>query len=228
LRAVIRIAVIADSPVHRAGLTSMLGEQPDVEIVAAVNHLGDGDDGPLEHALAVVHEADVTIVVPRRDASVDDELFPDQSDLDERHRGPAMVVLLERLEAGVAQAAYDAGARAVLELDVRAEELLAAVRAVAAGLVVVPSGVSAELLSGVRSVATGAGVAYVAAAPLTSREREVLALLAQGLANKVIAVRLGITEHTVKTHIAAVYEKLNARNRTEVLIAAARMGLVVL
>jgi DNA-binding NarL/FixJ family response regulator len=225
---VIRVAVVADSPVHRAGLASVLGDEPDIEIVAAADHHGDGDDGRLEPSLAGSHEPDVILVVPRRDASVYDELSADQSDLDERHRGPAMMVLLERLEAGAAQAAYEAGASAVLGLDARAEELLAAVRAVAAGLVVVPVGVSAELLSGARRVPTSGGAASMAAAPLTSREREVLALLAQGLANKVIAARLGITEHTVKTHVAAVYEKLNARNRAEVLIAAARQGLVVL
>jgi two-component system nitrate/nitrite response regulator NarL len=224
---VIRIAVIADSPVHRAGLASVLGGEPDIEIVAAVNYLDDGDDGRLEHSRVASHEADVVLVVPRRDATMDDEFSSEQSDLDERHRGPATIVLLERLDVGAAQVAYEAGASAVLGLDVRAEELVAAVRAVATGLVVVQSGVSAELFSGARQVATSGGPASVASASLTSREREVLALLAQGLANKVIAARLGITEHTVKTHVAAVYEKLGARNRAEVLIAAARMGLVM-
>jgi DNA-binding NarL/FixJ family response regulator len=63
---------------------------------------------------------------------------------------------------------------------------------------------------------------------LTPREREVLALLAEGLANKMIAPRLGISEHTVKTHVAAVYEKLHARNRAEAVVAAARQGLLLL
>ena len=65
-------------------------------------------------------------------------------------------------------------------------------------------------------------------AALTPREREVLALLAQGRANKQIAPRLGITEHTVKAHVAAIYEKLGAGNRAEAAIAAARLGLLLL
>jgi DNA-binding NarL/FixJ family response regulator len=117
----------------------------------------------------------------------------------------------------------------VLTIDASAEELRSALRAIAAGLVVVHAAVSAELLAGARRVPTAARTAAAATpTPLTSREREVLALLAQGLANKVIASRLGITEHTVKTHVAAVYEKLHARNRAEVLVAAARQGLVLL
>jgi DNA-binding NarL/FixJ family response regulator len=63
---------------------------------------------------------------------------------------------------------------------------------------------------------------------LTPRERQVLALLAEGLANKAIAPRLGITEHTVKAHVAAIYDKLHAGNRAEAVVAAARQGLLLL
>ena len=63
---------------------------------------------------------------------------------------------------------------------------------------------------------------------LTPRENEVLQLLAQGLANKQIALRLGISEHTVKFHSSAIYSKLNVTNRTEAVGQGARMGLIVL
>jgi DNA-binding NarL/FixJ family response regulator len=138
------------------------------------------------------------------------------------------MMLLDRVDAAIAQDAYAAGASAVLAIDAAADELRAALRAVAAGLVVLPAGVSAELLGGTHRVVSDADPTGAPSASLTSREREVLALLAQGLANKVIAARLGITEHTVKTHVAAVYQKLDARNRAEVLVAAARRGLVML
>jgi two-component system nitrate/nitrite response regulator NarL len=64
--------------------------------------------------------------------------------------------------------------------------------------------------------------------PLTPREREVLALLGEGLANKAIAARLGISEHTAKFHVNAIFGKLGVESRAEAIVQAARMGLVVL
>jgi DNA-binding NarL/FixJ family response regulator len=64
--------------------------------------------------------------------------------------------------------------------------------------------------------------------PLTERELEVLQQLAQGLANKQIALSLGISEHTVKFHISGIYSKLGATNRTEAVRLGVRRGLVVL
>src|SRR5262249_21126846 len=66
------------------------------------------------------------------------------------------------------------------------------------------------------------------AEPLTPREREVLALLAEGLANKAIAARLGISEHTAKFHVNAILGKLGVDSRAEAIVRALRMGLVVL
>jgi DNA-binding CsgD family transcriptional regulator len=65
-------------------------------------------------------------------------------------------------------------------------------------------------------------------APLTAREREVLALLAEGLGNKVIAARLGLSEHTVKTHVTAILAKLDADTRAEAVAVGARAGLILL
>jgi two-component system nitrate/nitrite response regulator NarL len=94
-------------------------------------------------------------------------------------------------------------------------------------LIVMQPLVSTELV-GAGAQASDTSSNATSAMPLTKREAEVLALLSQGLANKVIAARLGISEATVKTHIAAVYEKLNARNRAEAVVAAARHGLITL
>jgi DNA-binding CsgD family transcriptional regulator len=63
---------------------------------------------------------------------------------------------------------------------------------------------------------------------LTPREREILSMLAEGLPNKVIASRLGISEHTVKTHLEAVFEKLGASTRAEAVARAVRLGLLLL
>jgi two-component system, NarL family, nitrate/nitrite response regulator NarL len=62
--------------------------------------------------------------------------------------------------------------------------------------------------------------------PLTAREHEVLALVADGLRNREIAARLGISEHTVKFHLSAIFGKLDAASRTEVVRKALRLGLI--
>ena len=222
----IRVAIVAESAVHRAGLASVIGAEPDVRIIAtSTRHDAERLSADGLFGLA---DVDVVIVVPGREPeSAFSGVSRDASDLD-APRGAATMVLLEELETTDALDAYAAGASAVLAIDASAEELRAALRAVAAGLTVFPSGVSGHLLVSARRVASDSRGRPASTASLTSREREVLTLLAQGLANKVIASRLGITEHTVKTHIAAVYEKLDARNRAEVLVAAARQGLVML
>jgi two-component system, NarL family, nitrate/nitrite response regulator NarL len=113
------------------------------------------------------------------------------------------------------------------------------VRAAAAGLVSLPREMLADVLAaGVTFAPLGAGslgtstdaprVPSGTTAALTPREREVLTLLGEGLANKAIAPRLGITEHTVKAHVAAIYAKLGAGNRAEAVMAAARAGLLLL
>lgn len=146
---------------------------------------------------------------------------------------PPLVVLLDRADRHRVARALRAGARAVLPLDADAASVLAATRAAAAGLVTVPWELAAELLvPGMAEVGATSADALPPAdgtlAPLTPREREVLALLARGLANKQMAARLGITEHTVKAHVASIYEKLHAGNRAEAVVAAARRGLLLL
>jgi DNA-binding NarL/FixJ family response regulator len=105
----------------------------------------------------------------------------------------------------------------ILPSDVSAEELTAAVHALSQGLIVGTSTLLFE--SEGEPVAPG---------PLTERELEVLGLLAKGLANKQIAVVLGISEHTVKFHVSSIYTKLNVTNRTEAVRAGLRGGWIAL
>jgi two-component system nitrate/nitrite response regulator NarL len=200
----------ADSSAVRASLESVLDAEEDVVVVASAR------------------DADVILVAADR-ARLRDELpsFEDAG-LDGLSHRAATLVLLDRIETDAVRDAFTAGANAVLTIDASGEELIAAIRAVALGLSVMPSATSAELMSHLRVVPPTAEPSASRAVALTPREREVLALLAGGLANKVIAARLGITEHTVKTHIAAVYEKLDASNRAEAVVAAARQGMLML
>jgi DNA-binding NarL/FixJ family response regulator len=136
------------------------------------------------------------------------------------------VVLLDDLDGEAGARALRAGARAVLPRHASPEEIRAAVRAAAAGLASVPAALAGALIDGASPGARAP--ADTGDDTLTPREREILTLLAEGLVNKEIAVQLGISEHTVKTHLAAIYEKLEASNRAEAVATGLRRGLVML
>ena len=137
------------------------------------------------------------------------------------------VVLLDELDGAAGAGALRAGARAVLPRSAAPEEIRAAVRAAAAGLASLPAALAGALLDGTSPDGAGALV-DTRDQILTPRERQVLTLLGEGLLNKEIAVQLGISEHTVKTHLAAIYEKLDASNRAEAVARGLRRGLIML
>lgn len=124
------------------------------------------------------------------------------------------------------------GVQALLPRDADAREILATIDAVHAGLTVLPSSVASALLAPAtrasRLTVAGLGGAPAAIAPLSPREREILALLAEGMGNKIVAARLGISEHTVKTHVASIFQKLGAETRAEAVAIGARSGLILL
>jgi DNA-binding NarL/FixJ family response regulator len=131
--------------------------------------------------------------------------------------GPAPVLALVA-DARAGGTALRQGARGVLLRHAGAPALEAAVAAVARGLLV--------LEPGLRLLGREPDAADVA--ELTAREREVLQLVSLGLANKEVARRLGVSDSTVKFHVNAILEKLGARSRTDAVVRAARLGLLVL
>ena len=136
-----------------------------------------------------------------------------------------LLLVAGELAPGDAYAALRAGVRAVLPSELLPEQLLAALEAVAAGLVVMhPADVDGALAE-VRS--SGRPLRDLVE-PLTRREREVLQMVAAGSGNKEIAAKLGISEHTVKFHVAAILGKLGAESRTEAVALGIRRGLVML
>ncbi len=148
-----------------------------------------------------------------------DVLLTDEAPADAR----VPVVLLS--EAGDAEAvgtALRAGVRGVISWDATAEEMEGAIYAVNAGLVVTTTAWMGELLP------EETAVAEELAEPLSERELEVMDQLTDGLSNKLIAHRLNISEHTVKTHVASILGKLGASSRTEAVSQAIRRGLVML
>lgn len=243
-----RVAVLAPSPLVRAGLDALLADTAGVVTVALPFDPEDDaapfgaslldssplDASPLERAAG--SGADVVVWAPASPLDVTALLGAGLVDLRGGAFGdagpaatPALVVIAD-LAPREAAAALRAGARAVLPNGVRADTLAAAVAAAAAGLVVFPAEEAAGVLPGDEPGAGGPPDAAGgrAVAPLSGRERDVLALVAEGLANKQIAYRLGISEHTVKTHVAALFSKLHAGTRAEAVVTAARAGLLLL
>ena len=139
---------------------------------------------------------------------------------------PAIVLLTEEARRPLGAEALRAGVRAVLPRHASGEEIIAAIEAAAAGLIVIHPDTVGAFQPG-PSASTRAGVVS-ARQPLTPREIEVLGMIAEGLGNKIIAARLGISEHTVKFHIASIFVKLNAGSRTEAVTIGVRQGLILI
>jgi len=130
---------------------------------------------------------------------------------------PAGILLLSDDLPHIPDLKRSSGVWGILPSDSSAEELTAAVHALSQGLIV-----------GAPHLLFKPEGDPVERGPLTERELEVLGLLARGLANKQIAVELGISEHTVKFHVSSIYTKLDVTNRTEAVRAGLRGGWIAL
>ena len=219
-----RVLVAAASAVTRAGLEAILAREPAFTIVGgAARDVSLADD-------VAEHEPDVVLV----EAPSDDEnplaaLHLLAGDYDDGARpAPALVLLTDEHDPGHAADALRSGVRALLPRDAGANEILAAVHAAAAGLVSVAREWTGELRSALTSERSAQNGATANQPPLTARELEVLRMLADGLANKQIAARLAISEHTVKFHVSSVFAKMHASTRAEAVMIGARRGLIVL
>ncbi len=205
----IRVLVVSPSSGTRRALEHVVAQDPGLVLLA-------GSDSP---------ELPDVIVL---DSGPESHLpFPMLLEQRPSRDAAPLVVLLEDLDGEAGARALRAGARAVLPRSAAPEEIRAAVRAAAAGLASLPAAVAEALLDGTSPDGAGAPV-DTGDRILTPREREILTLLGEGLVNKEIAVQLGISEHTVKTHLAAIYEKLEASNRAEAVATGLRRGLIML
>ncbi|HEX6616832.1 MAG TPA: helix-turn-helix transcriptional regulator [Gemmatimonadales bacterium] len=199
----IRVLVVARSEIERAGLEALLAERGHVIVGGRL------EDSAADVALVLLEPGETFRRL---------EHSPDAA-----ARAPALVLLGDGLPRGWEMRAARAGARAALPRSASADAIAAAVDAAAAGLVVLP----AEALAGTLSTTAAA---HAASGPqaLTAREAQVLALLAEGLVNKQIAVRLGISRHTVKSHLDALFHKLGVTTRAEAVVVGARAGVILL
>ena len=199
----LRLLIVGEDALARAGLRA-LAEAAGLHVTADVPpaELEDGgDDG----ADAAAWDIGVSGVLDRlRTLS---------------ERIPVVAVLWGEEQAGEA---LTAGARGVLLRDRVEDRLLPALAAATAGLVTLDEGLAESLLR------PRPAPAPPLAEPLTPREGEVLQLVAEGLTNRRIGERLGISEHTAKFHVNAILGKLGAQSRSEAVAQAARLGLVLL
>jgi DNA-binding NarL/FixJ family response regulator len=133
-----------------------------------------------------------------------------------------VVVLADLPEAPVLAAALRGNIRGVLSPEASPEEIVAAVTSAAAGLITLQPAALELLSQGARPITE------VMNDPLTPRELEVLAMLAEGLSNKLLSYRLGISEHTVKFHVTSILTKLQAGSRTDAVMQGIRRGLIMM
>jgi DNA-binding NarL/FixJ family response regulator len=202
----IRVLAADDHPLALAGLEQLLGALDDITLVGAA---GSGEEAV---RLAAEHEPDVVLMdleMPGKDG------IQTTRELLARRPGTAVVVLTSFSDRGRILAALDAGAVGYLLKDVEPDELARAIHAAARGQSPLDPRAARELLT--RATSTGP--------ELTDREEEVLALLAQGLPNKLIARRLAISERTVKGHLTRIFERIGVTDRTQAALWARERGL---
>lgn len=212
----IRIAIVAPTPAVRAGLRAFLAADESFDVLmeaADLLQLESEAGSSLENLDLIVASWEN---IPRETLS---------RMLENIGSPPALLVLTDNSQlAGVLQE-LPLRAWGLLLPDVSEEELSAAIHALHEGLLV-NSPVLLQPVLGQMMISREEQLELIE--ELTARESEVLQLLAQGLANKQIALALGISEHTVKFHISSIYAKLGVTNRTEAVTQGARLGLIVL
>ncbi|MFE7675546.1 response regulator [Streptomyces albidoflavus] len=215
----IRVLVADDEPLVRAGVRAVLATDPGIETVA------EAADGHEAVEAVRRHRPDVAVLdirMPRSDG------IEAAATLRRLAPGTGVVMLTTFGEDPYILRALDAGATGFLVKSGPPEELISAVHAVAGQAAYLSPKVAARVVAHLtaRQAATGrASEARARVDALTPREREVLALLADGLTNSQVGRRLGLTEGTVKGHVSSVLRRLGVDNRAAAAVLAHEAGV---
>jgi two-component system NarL family response regulator len=200
-----RVLVVDDHSLLRTGVANIINQEPDLEVVA------EAANGRDAIAAFLDHRPDVVLMDLRMPGMEGVEAISRIREVDPQ----ALVVVLTTYDADEDIArALQAGAKAYILKDIAADALLACIRDVLAGKTYLAPAAAAKLAEHVTQV------------QLTPRELATLRLMANGSSNKEIAVALKISERTVKSHLAHLFEKLQVTSRTEAVRVATRRGLV--
>lgn len=210
----IRILIVDDHAMLRAGLAQLLKGQPDFEVVAEAVDGVDAVEKALELRPDVVL---MDIEMPHRDGVEATRLIAAQAP------EVKVVALTTFGENDKITATIGAGAVGYLLKDTEPAEVIAAVRAAASGGTPLSPRAASALVEQFRTGRPATPTVDVSA--LTNREREILSMVVAGAANKVIARRLGISEKTVKGHLTNVFTRLGVSDRTQAALWAERNGL---
>jgi DNA-binding NarL/FixJ family response regulator len=214
----IRVVLADDQALVRAGFRSLLDAQDDIEVI------GEADDGEDAVRLAAELTPDI-VLMDIRMPGLDGLAATRRIVADERSADVRVVILTT---FGLDEYVFDAiraGASGFLVKDTEPEELVQAVRVVAGGDALLSPSVTRQLIE---EFATRAKepVSVDGLEELTDREREVVALVAEGLSNDEIAARLVLSPATAKTHVSRAMGKLRARDRAQLVVIAYESGLV--
>jgi two-component system, NarL family, nitrate/nitrite response regulator NarL len=210
----VAIVIFSADPALRRGLEQLLREDPAMTVVGVVD-----DPSAVLRLIDQNHVDAVLADAPTREQLVDWRTPRGET---------AFVVLVEGSDEEESLDALYAGARATLPRSAEPNEIVSTIKAVIKGFAVLPHELLATLLNGTSAAEELPDGNDEVRARLTPRELEVLAAMADGVSNKAIARRLGISFHTAKFHVAAILAKLAADSRTEAVTRAAQLGLVML
>ena len=214
----VRVLLADDQPLVRAGLRVLMTDTPDLDVV--------GEAGNGEEAVAMVTQT-------RPDVVVMDIRMPGTDGIEATrqitagHPGVRVLMLTTFDDDAYVHGSLRAGASGFVVKDMALEEILAAIRIVAAGDALIAPGVTRRLIAEFAARPDpGPAGPPPALDQITDREREVLTQIGRGLSNSEIATALFISIATVKAHVARLFTKLGARDRVQLVIIAYDTGLV--
>ncbi len=206
----IRIAVASISAVRRAGLEGIIRSHSDFHLA--------GSFGAAASLVSFARNAELDVAVIDSD-SIRDLLLEPTVDA-------AIVLLTDVNDARSISRLLRSGVRAILSRECDPDDVLSAIYAAYDGLVLLSTSTAASLAAVYGDPPAENEAEF--SEDITSRETDVLRMLAEGLVNRDIAARLGISEHTVKFHISSILDKLGASTRTEAVTLGIRRGLIAI
>ena len=215
----IRTLVADDQEVVRAGFSALLDTQPDIAVVASAA------DGSEAVRLSDEHGPDVVLMDVRM--PVVDGITATRQICGRDGDGPRILILTTFDLDEYVYDALQSGASGFLLKDVPAETLFEAVRVIAAGEALLDPAITRRLIAEFARLRPRPQAAPDGLDSLTPRETEILGLVAEGLSNREIALRLVLSDETVKTHVSHVLRKLGLRDRAQAVVVAYESGLVV-